>query len=1296
MTVIDRARSAATSPPRRGRVGPTSGDDTVGGDPSRWRQLRPAFADRLWPSALVLGALATVSTLTSGGGRYVGDNRFEIYVNPARRAARSVVLWDGSRGLGRVREDLWPVQSLVPGFFRACGASYIVAELLFHAFVLGLLGLGIVQFLRLFRPQIGPEHLLAAVMAMFGPYTAAFLVPSNLYLYVALSPWLLVCAYRGVHDHRRRWRWAAGFALLTFVPGNADLPGLVYNVAPLAPLLLYVVAVDRSARVRDCLGWLARAGTLTVWVSMATLTKTYYAAGALGQRLNDTEAAEAAALTSSWAESFRGFGNWLSYFPLDEGLLKPQNEPYVADTWIILATFVPPVLALVTFAWLRWRPRILLALLAVTSLVVMVGAFPLGDSPPAGGAMLSLLRDIRSLAAFRNTYKIGSGYLLGLVPLAAIGVVTGLRALRERHPRLSVVGAVAAAAVVASAATPFWTGGVYNEDQMSPTVPRYWTEAMAWLDSQPGGGRVMVLPQGSRLGYRWGWVGDDLFDAMLARDHAISTGVPLSTPMGASMLEALSQTAFDPLYEVGSMAPVARRLGIDTVVLRNDVDWRQLEQPRPAQYQGLRNDPDWERVATFGDVGQYTTSREDISAAAQYERTLPPVEVYALRGGAASLRLDEPAAATLVSGDGYAWPAMASLGLLDDGRSALPTGAVPTEVVHDELEAGSPVVVTDTNRRRLRVLVGFEPDYSHTLTEGQHLDRPTQSLFGTAESQSVAWFPDAAAITVTGSPRSLGGSTPWTRPAMAFDGNPLTAWQVARLDVVVGRRLRVTLREPTALSTMRLVPTRPTGEPSIVSARLRFSDGSTVDVDTSDGTAVANFPARLAEWFEVEVIAVDNDVEVAGFSDITVPGLDLREHVQAPDDVFRRGDADEATRALLDRAHISYLFQRSQLPGQPDEETTIRRRFRSSGTRTFAVDGVARARPTTSDRDIAAIVGGDVQAQSARRLDANLAAWAGYAIDGDLATGWQGPPVAGNTIRITMPEREVSSVRILSRAEFGYTPIEEVDVQVGDESVSVALQILDGCDPMSATANCVYEGVAELPSPATVDEVSVAVGEVGGPSASLGGKVRIDEIEFDGVPNEPAVDLDAPFEDCIDLGLVVEDAPGSLTGIEVRLDGSPGQFLAGEALRFTGCEEVELTNGWHRLAFAENAPVNRVALRTTDVSAPSAVQASQQVTAVAADPTSRQVDLALARDGGVLVMAQSWDPRWRATADGTALGRSLPYDGLNGWRIEGEGDLRVSLRYPPQRVFRVALGLTVAGLAVCGWLLVRRPGVRHG
>lgn len=1074
MTIVGD-RAAGPGVELRFADSPTPDDDGTPAAPRRagtW--LVEQWAEHLWPTIVLFAVLASAATLTSSPGLYIGDNRFEQYWNPARRIAKTFALWDGSRGLGRIREDFWPATTMPVALLRGLGADPILAEHLFHAMCIAMAGVGMVAVVRLFRPRIGVEHIMAGLTMAFGAFSATFLLPSNLYFHFALAPWLFVVTYKGLLSGRP-WRWAAVFALLVFAPGNVDTPGLIYNVVPLVPLCLYLVFVERAVRLRDVIGWFARAFVLTVLVNAVVLAKTVFAAAALGQRLNDTEAADIAALTSSWSESLRGLGNWLTYFPnaasSGGGLLKPQGEPYLVNPAIIAFTFVPPCIALFTLWQSRWRTRILYVMLMLSSLVILVGAFPRSNSSPLGRQILNAYTNIKLLTAFRNTYKIGAGLAIGVAALFAAGVMMGYRAVRRRRPSLRWVPIAGGFLTITVIAFPFWTGNLYNPTQTAPGVPGYWSEAMGWLDQLPDQGRSLILPQTSRTRYRWGWVGDDIFDALLTRPHAIATGVPLSTPVGANAVEAMTMASAEPEYTPGVLGPMARRLGITEIVIRNDIDWQAMDRPRPLAFDGVRTDPDFEKVATFGAPGEYTTADTDFTDQAKLERQLPPVEVYRLKGTTGILRTQTGAPPILTSGDANGWPSMARAGLLSSGAPVAYTGDTTPEQLAEDLRAGSPLVVTDSNRRRLRVLLSYEPDYSYLLTDGQDLDRPAQSLFKDPGSQTLSWYPDAKGVHVEGSPRSTGGTQVWNRPSYALDGDPKTAWMIRRFDRPFEHIFHIDLRESTRIDAVTIrLPSNTTKGDGIREGTLRFSDGTEQKVSLTgtlaDGTGdgfqgLLDVPHDVT-WVEFAPTEIGERDQILGVADLILytdygaheancdptedscraPGagfrvVDLSEYTQLPDDVFREAAADPALAELVGTAPTGYVFERNirltqQTPPSAvlsgaqstDEELMLRRRFQVVGTHDFEVSGQLRLRSDTPDSLVDELIGGEVGAYGDRR-GGQLNARGANAVDGvpvgapgsrpSDSTAWVGPASDDTTLTVRFPEQQLRTVRVSSR-----------------------------------------------------------------------------------------------------------------------------------------------------------------------------------------------------------------------------------------------------------------------------------------
>ena len=939
--------------------------------PQAWvATLRSTARRKLWPISLFFLGLASLSTVSSSFGDLIRDNRFEQFVNPPRRIAKTLTLWDGSRGLGRVREDFWPGTTGPLALLRGLGFSSVMAQKIWLALVLVLLGVGTVAVVRLFRPRIGPEHLIAGLAAMFGVFSATFLVPSNLAFQAALAPWFVVALWRGVRE-TRPWRWAAVFALLVFLGGNADLPGLIFSMVPLLPAVIYLVVVERSVRIRDIVAWLARAALLCVLISAAAAAKTLAAATTLDQRLVETESPAISSVTSSWSESFRGLGNWLSYFQQSNTMVKPQGAPYFLNPVVILATFVPGIVALAVVWRSRWRPRILMIWMAIVALTVMVGAYPLTRSSPVGSAILDAVTNVSAFQAFRNLYKAGAGLVLGISVLFGVGAALAVKRATAFRPAAGRVSAAGVVFVLLAGAVPFWTGGLFDGDRSLSTVPTYWVQTFSYLDAKPVDGRVLILPSSSRTNYRWGSVSDDIFDAMLTRDHVVATGVPLSTPLAANLIEAITATASDPSYQPGSLATILRRLGVTEVVLRNDLDWQDMGRPRPALYEGLRFDPTLRLAASFGDPGQNTTAPEDTSPDAVAERELPPVEVYEIADPRPELRADSARPPTVVSGDGMAWPSLATAGLLTGTSPVQYSGSLDDSGLTAAFATGAPLVVTDTNRRRLRVVVGHDPDYSYLLSAGQDLDRPTQSLFPDPATQSRAWYPDATSITLSGNPRSFDGSEPWNQPSNAFDGDPETQWVMRRAQVPQGRTFRIELRNRRAVDRIKVdLADRLSPASSVRQLRLKFSEGPDVILDLTGSTTEVDFGGRVTSFIDVEILAVAPGAVSVGFADIVFPGLDLRQFVEVPTDVAEAAARDESLRSALAVAPVSYLFARDDTAEprettvtqtQADEaqqaEVALRRRFRTVDSRSFGIRGVLHLNDRATEDQLIALLG---------------------------------------------------------------------------------------------------------------------------------------------------------------------------------------------------------------------------------------------------------------------------------------------------------------------------------------------------
>jgi arabinofuranan 3-O-arabinosyltransferase len=913
-----------------------------------------AMVHRPSGAAALLLTLALLAVLRNAPGSYVPDNRFEQYWNPGRRIARSLELWDATRGLGRVREEFWPGATVPLGVLRLLGASPALTEHLWHATLLTAAGVGLVAVIRLYRPEIGLEHLVAGTLYMLGPYSVTFLIPSNLYFHYALTPWLVVLGHRGVHA-AHPWRWAAGFALLVFAVGNMDTPGLVYGGVAIVLVLLHAVAVQRTASLGRLLAWGWRAAFLVVVVSGAAVVKTAIGVSAFDQRLTSTESPAIVGTASSWSESLRGLGFWVSYFRDSYGPVRPHGSVYFTNPVVVVATFLP---ILVGFAGVvlgrASRSRTLFAGLLVGGAFLMVGAFPPDDPPPWGRLWLWASDESDAFATIRSTYKAGSAYAIGAAALFGLGART-LAETAGRHRawlRAAVLAGVATTMVCVAA--PVWLGRLYDPTRRLDAVPDHWVAALDWLDEQPGETRVLFLPGTTRSVYRWGWPGDDFHDALLTRPHAADIAITLSTPAATDILEAVDDAVVDGRYVAGTLAPVLRRVGIEYVVLRNDLEWERLGVARPAQLSTLRDDPDLQLVAAFGDPGSGTFDVVDDET--PVERALQPVEVFRVREDVSLVRAEPLRPWILLSGSGAGWFHLAEHGLLDDDRPIVATATLDAAGLTAALDDGAELVVTDTNRRRSQAVTVYDAERSRTLAAGEELDRPALDLYGVPGSQSVASYASATRIDDPGLFRDVTGFRTEYRAAHAFDGDLTTGWVVPSVPDPRTRSLRVDFREHHRIDSIEVtafdpnIPTTSadpdssfTGVARVGRAALEFSDGTIEYVNLISGRAAVSFEPHRTTSVELRILDVTRPGDV-GLAEVSfgAADLDLLEYIRAPDDAFRLAEGSGALSRALAGARVSYLFARDRRVGGVDLETQLRREFRTVGARAFRLEADLR------------------------------------------------------------------------------------------------------------------------------------------------------------------------------------------------------------------------------------------------------------------------------------------------------------------------------------------------------------------
>ncbi len=836
-----------------------------------------------------------------------------------------------------------------------------------------------------------------------------------------------------------------------------------------------------------------------------------------------------------------------------------------------------------------------------------------------------------------------------------------------------------------------------DRDQDPPT---YWTDAAERIDGRADGSRVLQLPGAEFGSFRWGHTNDQPFVGLGSTPLVTRDLLPLGSAAAMDLLFALDDRVQDGVLEADAVAPVARLLGANTILLTNDMAFERYRTARPEIVDALLTDPDVDGLSTVERLG---TPVANNPSAPMIDPTsllddrigqpINPLSLIAVDDAQPVIRAKTDSIVLSGSGDGLI--DAAASGLID-GSEAIRYSAsfTPDELSQAIADAGM-LIVTDSNRDRAHHWRGSQDVHGHTEPGGPDDD----VLEATASDQRLDVFanddPSVQTVAVQDGPVQAQASSygepfayrPEDRAVMAIDGDRDTAWSVGDHGQPVGERIRLEVDAPGPSSvTLHQIPPAPGGR-IITSVQLTLDDNRTFDVDlgpesaTADGQVLTDPSFASMQTLEIEITGVSSgEPTVAasrsgvGFTEIDLGRGPTTELIRLPVDAVSA--VDGAPTAIV----LTRLRTDPTDPWRSDPEPRLLRSFSLDTPRQFDADITLRLDRAADDHAIAALLSeADPGATPTanRRLTGSVEARGTAALDGDTETAWVTPFDGALGAALTFVTTEPVQTFDLVQPSGSFSPITMVRLDNGSTSVDVPVAAPDALGRSTIT----------LPTPLAAGPTSLTITGIE-PRTTIDRRygdvltlpAAVAEVSL-AVTARSDLDAGAPISfECVRDLLTVDGEPVGLS-----FSATAASLIGGEPIAAEVCDgPIAFDAAEHIVAATtpSSGPlsalnVDRIVLRDFVVAPVEPASSPIGVAVERDDPRARTVVVEACPDGCWLVLGEGYNDAWEASVGGTDLGDPELVDGgFNGWWLApSDQPVTVEIRWTAQAP--VTWGLTI-------------------
>jgi arabinofuranan 3-O-arabinosyltransferase len=882
-------------------------EGTSGGPPRslvlRWGVLR--WAALVWLVAFLV-------LLANDPGRMFFETKLSVDLDPAGFYASLWHLMDPRNTFGALNNQ-------AIGYAMPMGPFYLVGHLahvpvwlierLWLSLIIAVGFAGLVKLAEALGIGSPASRLLAGlVFALWPTFTIVIGSTSSAALPGMLAPWAVLPLTTAVRGPLARGGvvWAAarsGVVVLCMSGVNATV-----TIEALLLPGLFILTYARGRRLVSLgLCWGAAVAMASAWWALPLLLQGKYAFNFLPY----VEQASTTTGTESAAAALRGAGNWTAYLNLGTPWL-PAGWAMVSTPMAIIVGAIAAACGLYGLATRSMPAGTWLRLSVGLAAACALAGYGRTLGGPLHGPVDHLLDG--ALAPFRNVYKLEPVIAAAL----ALGLAHAVATWLARHPgrqatRLQRIYTLEARAVVGvvliGLMLPYLSGQVLNPGSFS-AVPRYWYQVAGFLAARSPVNTALVVPGDAHGTYLWGDPIDDPLVA-LAKSPWAERGLVPYGGAGSQILLDTAENAVESGEQVSGLAGYLQRAGVRYVVVRNDLDPRQVGYTSAALVHQTLALSGFTRVASFGPpIGGKQIEPRATRAQQAAVPSFPAVEVYAPAGpsGPPSPVGALPVSQTvLVNGGPDSLLQLTGQRLLGPGQPAIIAGdPLPTAVSRPAQWA-----VTDGQRRAdtLFGLVNANVSYTYTATEKNPPDAgqlgraggpPRQLLPVPAAGHLTEAVLSGAASVTASSYGSWIADTQQEDPASAFDGNPATAWaegdewspvkQWIQIGFAGGADLPASIR-------IRLLDDSTTRE---IASLLRVSTAAG-SVTTRVAATGAVQPLKVVpgrtSWLRITIAGarrVHLGYPGAGISDVLIPGVRVTRLLQPAQDPAGRQAASAA------------------------------------------------------------------------------------------------------------------------------------------------------------------------------------------------------------------------------------------------------------------------------------------------------------------------------------------------------------------------------------------------------------------